>query len=57
MKLDSEEQREELLEMLESLPVVNVTIGTLPDALAEMDKILDPIRNAGIERKRKPKDG
>lgn len=55
MKLDSEEQRKELLEMLGALPVVNITIATLPNALAEMNKILDPIREAKIERKRKPK--
>ncbi len=48
MKLDSEEQREDLLELLSTVRV-STTLGTIHETQAEADRIMDPIRNAGIE--------
>lgn len=52
MKLDSEEQRTQLLQLLESV-TVQVTLGNADTVQSEVDSILDPIRNAEIEKKRK----
>lgn len=49
MKLDSEDQKKELLELLDLVPITNVTFGTIEEALKQINVILDPIRNAGIE--------
>ena len=48
MKLDSEAQREELLDLLSTVPWT-VTIETIERAQAKMEEVLDPIRNAEIE--------
>lgn len=49
MKLDSEKQRKELLEMLSVVPI-STTIGECHKNVIEADRILDPIRTAEIER-------
>lgn len=51
MKLDSEEQRRDLLELLSTVRAT-VTPATIDAARAEFDRILDPIREAGIEDER-----
>ena len=48
MKLDSEEQREELLELLSHV-VVKVTPASIDETKSEFDRIMDPIRDAEIE--------
>lgn len=49
MKLDSEEQRETLLQLLESI-TVQVTLGNAATVPEQVAGILDPIRNAEIEK-------
>lgn len=49
MKLDSEEQREQLLELLGTL-TFQVTANTVGTAEAQINSILDPIRIAEIEK-------
>lgn len=53
MKLDSEQQREDLLELLSTVRAV-VTPATIDAAKAEFDRILNPIREAEIEVVRRP---
>lgn len=48
MKLDSEEQREQLLELLGTV-VLQVRLGEADSLGPQVEAILDPIRNAGIE--------
>lgn len=52
MKLDSEEQRAQLLQLLGTV-VVQIKMGDAGTIKDEVNSILDPIRNAEIERKRK----
>ena len=57
MKLDSEEQREELLKLLGTIQFT-VTAETVSEAQAKIESILAPIREAGIEAPESPsKDG
>ena len=49
MKLDSEEQRTQLLELLGTV-VLQVRLGEADSLGPQADAILDPIRNAQIER-------
>lgn len=48
MKLDSEDQRIQLLQLIGSV-VLQVKISDIKTMEAQMDIILDPIRNAQIE--------
>ncbi len=48
MKLDSEEQRKDLLEMLATVKVT-VALGALRDHLVEYHRIINPIIEAEIE--------
>lgn len=48
MKLDSEEQRADLLELLSTVRA-SVTPATIDAAKIEFDRILDPIRYAELE--------
>ena len=48
MKLDSEDQRIQLLQLIGSV-VLQVKISDIKTMEAQMDVILDPIRNAQIE--------
>ncbi len=48
MKLDSEEQREQLLKMLSSVRVTSTT-GQLQSQLDEYHRIIKPVMRAGIE--------
>ena len=48
MKLDSEQQRKELLELLAQVPL-QVTIGNVEEQARAVTKLLDPIRNAELE--------
>lgn len=48
MKLDSEEQRDTLLQILGTVGITT-NFADVADAHAGADKILDPIRNAEIE--------
>ena len=56
MKLDSEEQRTVLLELLGKL-TFSVTADTVVGAVAEINGILDPIRNAEIEKAARKRNG
>ncbi len=48
MRLDSEAQREDLLEVISAVRV-STTLGTAHEIVAEANRIMDPIRNARIE--------
>jgi hypothetical protein len=48
MKLDSEEQREQLLKLLSTV-TYTVTEATIDQAKAQIDSLFGAIRNAGIE--------
>lgn len=50
MKLDSEEQRTQLLELLGTV-VLQVRLGEADSLGEQVNTILEPIRNAQIERK------
>ena len=52
MKLDSKEQRTELLELLSNI-AIQTKVGEVESMLAEANRILDPIRNAEIEKPKK----
>ena len=54
MKLDSEDQRIQLLQLLESISI-QVPLGQAATIEAEVNAILDPIRNAEIEGPKKPR--
>ena len=49
MKLDSEEQREQLISLLSSISV-NVTYNTIDATKKQMEILLGPIRKAEIDR-------
>lgn len=51
MKLDNEEQRKDLLELLSTVRV-STTLGTAHEVVAEANRIMDPIRHARIEGER-----
>ncbi len=53
MKLDSEEQRADLLEMLSTVRVT-VTPGTYNEVGREFERIMGPIRDAEIEEPAPP---
>ena len=48
MKLDSEQQRSELIELLQNVPV-NIPLKDLEQGPGIVQRVLDPIRNAEIE--------
>ncbi len=49
MKLDSEEQREQLLQLLGTV-TLQVTLGDAATLGPQVESILNPIRNAEIEQ-------
>lgn len=53
MKLDSEEQRKDLIEIISTVRI-STTLGTVEETLAEANRILDPIRYAEIEADMRP---
>ncbi len=48
MKLDSEEQRQQLLELLAQVPL-HTTIGNVEEQAKAVAVMLNPIRNAELE--------
>ena len=48
MKLDSEQQKQELLQLLAQVPL-QATIGNVEEQARAVTALLDPIRNAEIE--------
>ena len=54
MKLDNEEQRKDLLEMISTVRVT-VPLGQLREQLAEYHRIIHPIIEAGIEEPPPPR--
>ena len=54
MKLDSEDQRIQLLQLLETINI-QVPLGEAASVEAQVNSILDPIRNAEIEKPKRPR--
>ena len=54
MKLDSEDQRIQLLQLLETINI-QVPLGQAGTIEAEVNSILDPIRNAELEKPKRPR--
>lgn len=54
MKLDSEDQRIQLIQLLEAI-TIQVPMGQAGTVEAQVNAILDPIRNAQIEKVSTPR--